>query len=115
MIKVKGQTNFILALVFALIVAIFAVFNVDAVEVNYLFGTGQAPLILIILGSVLMGGIITGTFGMVRIYRLQRQKRSLEQRLQQYESTSPMEHEDNNQDSSPLEENSRKDDPVKHS
>ncbi|QSS99073.1 DUF1049 domain-containing protein [Pontibacillus sp. ALD_SL1] len=79
----KGQKNFILALVFALIVAIFAVFNVDAVEVNYLFGTGQAPLILIILGSVLMGGLIAGIFGTVRNYQLQRDNRALTEKLRQ--------------------------------
>lgn len=81
--SLKGQKNFILALVFALIVAIFAVFNVDAVEVNYLFGTGQAPLILIILGSVLMGGLIAGIFGTVRNYQLQRDNRALKEKLRQ--------------------------------
>ncbi|KGX88987.1 LapA family protein [Pontibacillus litoralis] len=83
----KGQTNFILALVFALIVAVFAVINVNPVEVDYLFGTGEAPLILIIIGSVLMGGLITGSFGMVKVYRLQREKKSLEKQLQQYEAS----------------------------
>lgn len=38
----RGQTYIISALVFALIVAIFAVINVDPVEVNYLFTTGEA-------------------------------------------------------------------------
>ncbi|KGX93513.1 hypothetical protein N781_10795 [Pontibacillus halophilus JSM 076056 = DSM 19796] len=83
----KGQTNFILALVFALLVAVFAVINVDAVEVNYLFGIGQAPLILVILVSVLMGGVIAGAVGAVRFYRLQREIRTLKQKLQEYEST----------------------------
>lgn len=73
----KGQTNIILALIFALIVAVFAVINVDPVEVNYLFDTGEAPLILIILGSSLMGGIITAAFGLIKIYRLQREVKQL--------------------------------------
>ncbi|NEU31562.1 DUF1049 domain-containing protein [bacterium LRH843] len=67
----KGQWELILGLVAAIIIAIFAVINVDAVRVNYLFGTAEWPLILVILGSVLMGAIIAGTLGMVRIYRLQ--------------------------------------------
>ncbi|WP_077621393.1 LapA family protein [Sediminibacillus massiliensis] len=73
----KGQSYIILALVFALIVAIFAVINVDPVEVNYLFGTGNAPLILVILISALMGGIITAAVGGVRLLRMQREVKAL--------------------------------------
>lgn len=69
----KIQWNFILALLFALIVAIFAVINVDSVQIDYLFGTARIPLILIILGSALLGGFITGSFGFVRSYKLQKQ------------------------------------------
>ncbi|SFL79108.1 Uncharacterized integral membrane protein [Gracilibacillus orientalis] len=71
----KGQTYIILAVVFAVIIAIFAVINVDPVEVNYLFGTGHAPLILVILFSVLMGAIITAAVGVLRVIRLQKELR----------------------------------------
>ncbi|WP_138415593.1 LapA family protein [Aquibacillus sediminis] len=81
----KGQTYTILALVFAIIIAIFAVINVEPVEVNYLFGTGSWPLILVILISVLMGGIITASVGVVRLIRLQRENRSLRTKNQQLE------------------------------
>ncbi|RLQ98323.1 LapA family protein [Falsibacillus albus] len=74
----KFQWALIFGIVFALIVAIFAVINVDNVEVNYLFGTAQWPLILVILGSVFMGGIIIGTVGLVRMYSLQRKVKQLE-------------------------------------
>ncbi|QDP40715.1 LapA family protein [Radiobacillus deserti] len=73
----KGQSYIITALLFALLVAIFAVINVEPVEVDYLFGTGNAPLILVILFSVLMGGIITASVGFVRILRLQREIKQL--------------------------------------
>jgi len=39
--------------------------------VNYLFGVAEWPLVLIILGSVLMGGIVVGGVGIVRMYKLQ--------------------------------------------
>ncbi|MRH43012.1 DUF1049 domain-containing protein [Aquibacillus halophilus] len=81
----KGQTYIILALVFAVIVAIFAVINVDPVEVNYLFGTGEAPLILVILVSVLMGGIITAAVGVVRLLKLQKEIRVLNQEKKELE------------------------------
>ncbi|MET3507452.1 LapA family protein [Halalkalibacter oceani] len=73
----KGQTGLIFGLLAAIIIAVFAVINVDRVRVNYLFGTAEWPLILVILGSVFMGAIIAGALGMVRIYRLQAELRRL--------------------------------------
>ncbi|MFC0473631.1 lipopolysaccharide assembly LapA domain-containing protein [Halalkalibacter kiskunsagensis] len=67
----RGQWTLILGLIAAVIIAIFAVINVEAIRVNYLFGTAEWPLILVILGSVLMGAIIVGAVGMVKIYQLQ--------------------------------------------
>ncbi|WP_082233729.1 LapA family protein [Halobacillus massiliensis] len=85
----KGQSYIILALIFALIIAVFAVINVDAVEVNYLFGTGEAPLILIILVSVLLGGITTASVGAVKYFRLKRENKSLHHQLKNEEKSAP--------------------------
>lgn len=76
----KGQSYLILAFIFALLIAIFAVINVDPVQVNYLFGSGKAPLILVILISVLLGGLATASVGAVRYFRLKRENRSLKER-----------------------------------
>ncbi|KAF0825509.1 lipopolysaccharide assembly LapA domain-containing protein [Cytobacillus firmus] len=73
----KFQWTLLFGFLFALIVAVFAVINVDNVTVNYLFGESRLPLILVILGSVLMGGLIVGSVGFVRIYSLQRQVKIL--------------------------------------
>ncbi|MGA5690997.1 LapA family protein [Cytobacillus pseudoceanisediminis] len=73
----KFQWALLFGFLFALIVAVFAVINVDNVTVNYLFGESQWPLILVILGSVLMGGMIVGSVGLVRIYSLQRKVKIL--------------------------------------
>ncbi|WP_368505471.1 lipopolysaccharide assembly LapA domain-containing protein [Alkalihalophilus sp. As8PL] len=73
----RGQWNIILGLLVAIIIAIFAVINVDAVRVNYLFGVAEWPLILVILGSVFMGAIVAGALGMVKIYRLQAELKKL--------------------------------------
>ncbi|MBB6451888.1 putative integral membrane protein [Salirhabdus euzebyi] len=73
----RGQTSIILAIIFAIIVAVFAVINVDAVPVNFLFTTSEAPLILVILFSVFMGSIITGSFGLVKIFTLQKEVKRL--------------------------------------
>ncbi|MBM7541738.1 LapA family protein [Amphibacillus cookii] len=74
----KGQTYIISALVFALIVAIFAVINVEPVEVNYLFTTAESPLILIILVSTLLGGLITGGFSIYHLIGIRKSVRQLE-------------------------------------
>ncbi|WP_156291168.1 LapA family protein [Oceanobacillus salinisoli] len=73
----KGQSYVILAIIFVIIVALFAVMNVEAVEVNYLFWSGESPLILVILFSVLMGGIITATVGAIKFYQFQKQLKQL--------------------------------------
>ncbi|RKQ37888.1 LapA family protein [Oceanobacillus halophilus] len=73
----KGQTYVILALIFTIIVAVFAIVNVDAVEVNYIFWSGESPLILVILFSALMGGIITATVGSIKMFKLQRQLKKI--------------------------------------
>lgn len=73
----KFQWTLLLGIAFALIVAVFAVINVDPVTVNYFFGEAKWPLILVILSSVLMGGIIVGSVGLFRMFVLQREVKSL--------------------------------------
>jgi uncharacterized integral membrane protein len=74
----KGQTYVILSIILVIIVAVFAIANVETVEVNYLFWRGESPLILIILFSVLMGGIITGVAGAVKVFQLQKENRIMQ-------------------------------------
>lgn len=79
----RFQWNLILGLIFALIIAIFAVVNVDSVRVNFVFGYTEIPLILIILGSALLGGLIVGMFGILRQYKQQRQIKKLEKEIEE--------------------------------
>ncbi|HLR03788.1 MAG TPA: lipopolysaccharide assembly protein LapA domain-containing protein [Virgibacillus sp.] len=81
----KGQTYVILSIIFVILVAVFAVTNVDTVQVNYLFWDGQAPLILVILFSVLMGCVITAAAGVVKVFRLQRELRASHTKNQKME------------------------------
>lgn len=73
----KGQWGIVVGLLFALIIAVFSVVNVDPVQVNYVFGTSEWPLVLVILGSVLMGAILVLGFGMVKYYKLSREVKRL--------------------------------------
>ncbi|GAK11318.1 lipopolysaccharide assembly LapA domain-containing protein [Geomicrobium sp. JCM 19039] len=79
----KGQWTLILGLIAALLISIFAVINVDSVTVDFMFATTQVPLILIILGSVLMGGVIVGAVGMLKVYKLQQEIRRLKKSQQE--------------------------------
>lgn len=69
----KLQWSLILGLIFALLTAVFAVINVDPVQVNFYFDQVSLPLILVILGCALIGGVIVGSYGIFRQYKLQRQ------------------------------------------
>lgn len=72
----KWQWTVIVGIVFSVIVAVFSVVNVEKVSVNYVFGTAEWPLVLVILGSVCMGGIIVGSIMGMRIFQLQKDLRS---------------------------------------
>jgi uncharacterized integral membrane protein len=45
--------------VLAILLTLFAVFNLKEVKVSYIFGSGHAPLIVIIVVSVLFGIVLT--------------------------------------------------------
>ena len=62
----KFQWSWLLGLLFAVVIAVFSVANVDAVPINYVFGVAEWPLVLIILGSALMGAAISGVIAMIK-------------------------------------------------
>ncbi|HEU5140959.1 MAG TPA: lipopolysaccharide assembly protein LapA domain-containing protein [Bacillales bacterium] len=82
----KGQWGLLLGLIFALIVAIFAVINVEPVTVDYLFGTSRWPLVIVILASALLGALVVGAVGMFRVFRLNRENRRLGKKNGQLEA-----------------------------
>ncbi|OCS88464.1 LapA family protein [Caryophanon tenue] len=81
----KIQWALILGLIFAIIIALFAMVNIEDVPVNYMFGEAYWPLILVILGSALIGAIISASFSLVRIFSLQREAKQLRKQLDQKE------------------------------
>ncbi|GAB6988617.1 LapA family protein [Paenibacillus pini] len=82
----KMQWSLIAGLVFALLTAVFAVINVKPVQVNFMFSMVNIPLILLILGCTLIGGIIVGSYGIFRQYKLQKQVKLLTAKLDQIQS-----------------------------
>lgn len=54
----KNQGRFILGLLLALVVVIFAVLNVESVSINFGFAKVAMPLVLILLLSLVIGALI---------------------------------------------------------
>lgn len=77
----KFQWLVLIALLFAVLIAVFAVVNVDTVPVNYVFGQAEWPLILVILVSALLGFLLSGTVAFVRMYSLQRKVKALQKEM----------------------------------
>lgn len=62
----KFQWTWLLGLLFAIIIAVFSIVNVDSVRFNYVFGEADWPLVLIILGAALLGAAISGFVAMFK-------------------------------------------------
>ena len=77
----KFQWNLLLGLLFAIIIAIFAVFNVDAVQVNYVFGKAQWPLVLVILCAALLGAVVSGFVAMFLSFQSNRRIKELQKEM----------------------------------
>jgi len=80
----RVQWTLIFALIFAFIIALFAVVNVASVPVNFIFIKKEIPLILVVLGSTVIGGLIIGLFGIIRQYRLQHKNRGLQNQVDKF-------------------------------
>ncbi|GAF12303.1 hypothetical protein JCM19045_1476 [Bacillus sp. JCM 19045] len=65
----KAQTAFIVGVIAAILIAVFAVMNVESVPVNLLFTQAEWPLILIILFSVLLGAIVAGAMSVIKLHQ----------------------------------------------
>lgn len=85
--SVKMQWSLILSIVFAIIIAVFAILNIESVQVNYLFGKAHLPLILVILFTALLGAAISGFIAMFRSIRTNRQISDLKKEMTAKEIT----------------------------
>ncbi len=81
----KSQWMLIVGLLVAIIIAVFAVFNVGKVPVDYVFGEAHWPLVLVILGSALLGALVSGLFTVFRSVRTKREVKVLQRRITEKE------------------------------
>lgn len=79
------QWRTLLGIVLALIVSVFAVANVHSEAINYVFGVAYVPLVLIILGSALLGALAVGIPGIMGRIRLKNENRRMRRELDRLE------------------------------
>lgn len=58
-LKVNLEFKFIISLIFAIVVAVFAIQNAGSVEINFLFAKFTISQAVVILGSAVVGALIT--------------------------------------------------------
>ncbi|NNU90332.1 MULTISPECIES: lipopolysaccharide assembly LapA domain-containing protein [Anoxybacillus] len=87
----KGQRNIILGLIFALLVALFSIANIQNVEVNYIVGYFETPLVIVILGSVTLGALIVFLVGGWKFVKMRNYTKKLEKEMEQLRASLPKE------------------------
>lgn len=82
----KFEWTWIVSILFAIIIAVFSVMNVDSVLVNYVFGVAEWPLVLVILGSALLGAAVSGFIALFRAYSSRHKVKELTKEIKAKES-----------------------------
>ena len=57
--RASERARTIAMVLLAVLITLFAVLNVDEVKVNWIVGSGHAPLIIVIVVSLLVGVVLT--------------------------------------------------------
>ncbi len=73
----KNQLLFVIGLIFAVIVTVFAMANSKPVAINLLFTKFEASQALLIFFSAALGAIVVTFMGLIRHFRLTGEVRSL--------------------------------------
>ena len=74
-----------MGLFFTVIIALFSYINIEEIPVNYYFGKADWPLIVVILGSTLIGAFISACFSAIRMFTLKRKVSLLQKDLHEKE------------------------------
>lgn len=77
----KKQTGFVIGLVLALIVVIFAIMNAQSVAINFGFAKVELPLILILIICLVVGALIAVLLSTGSTVSLKRQAKKLQKDL----------------------------------
>ena len=82
----KKQWSIILAIVLLILIALFAMANMEVVPVQFGFASFRWPLIMVILGSLLSGALIATLISVPVNFTHRKEKRETEKRLHEFET-----------------------------
>lgn len=77
----KRQWSTVLVIALMLLVVIFSVLNVDPVAINFGFTTLAIPLVLVIIGTLLIGVVIAVIWSTSLVIREKNQQKKLQKKL----------------------------------
>ena len=66
------RLGFIMSLIFAIIVTVFAIQNSTPVDVNFVFGSAQVSEAIVIFISAIAGALIVAILSLIREFKLKR-------------------------------------------
>ncbi|EPF4329099.1 LapA family protein [Enterococcus hirae] len=81
----KKQSSVIIGFLLVLIIVVFAVLNNRNVPVNFGIASFSAPLILVIIGSVIIGALIVFVTASTTLWQQKKQIKQLKQELSDYQ------------------------------
>lgn len=93
MFILRKQWNTVFIIVLLLVVVIFAVLNVDPVNINVGFTTFELPLVLVIIGTLLVGVLIAVMGSTTILYREKNKLKKLTADLEQEKTNAKLEKE----------------------
>lgn len=82
----KNQWRVIVGILLILVVVLFAVANNMTVPINFGFTTIQSPLILVIIGSALLGALILLLVSTTAMFRQKKELKELRKSLTKYQT-----------------------------
>lgn len=76
------QRGFIFSLLFAIMVAVFALKNANKVLIDFIFGKVNISQALVILISAILGAVIVAIMGSVKNFKLKKDNKELNKKLE---------------------------------
>lgn len=80
------QRNFVIALVIAIVLVIFALFNNDPVMINFVVASIKLPLIIILFICILLGALVTYLFATTGNYSTKKELKAMQGKVEQLET-----------------------------
>ena len=76
------QGTIIFGLIFAILIAIFAIQNASIVALNILMWEFEISLAVVVLGSIIFGALVIGIFSYIKQFQLRRKNKNLKLEIQ---------------------------------